>query len=276
MKCLAPFVVCLFALPALADMEVYHPRHRTGEDLRPLVEAALGPEGSVAVDGNTGALVLIGSTPAVAQALELLALQDRRLRTVFIRHETRTIRGLEAAGYRIAWSAGGDSLRIGNVESTRSGAAVVLDAHRGSGSGAQGSSVRVLEGEWARISQGNELLLPTGSYRYPDAVSVAADSGLEVRPRILGDGRVRLDLRPFQSRLRKDSSGLRPGAVVARQGADTTLVVEPGQPTVVGGIGQTGASTSRSIGGGMASGSGQRDSVLVVTVTVEGDPPPAE
>ena len=55
----------LFAVPALADMEVYRPRHRTGEDLRPLVEAALGPQGSVAVDGNTGSLVMIGSAPAV-------------------------------------------------------------------------------------------------------------------------------------------------------------------------------------------------------------------
>ena len=276
MRFLAPWIVVLFALPAFADMEVYHPRHRTGEDLRPLVEAALGPEGSVAVDGNTGALVLIGSGAAVAQALELLALQDRRLRTVFIQHETRTIRGLEAAGYRVAWSAGGDSLRIGNVEATRSGAAVVLDAHRGSGSGVQVSSLRVLEGEWGRIAQGSELLLPTGSHLHPDAVRVAAESGLEVRPRILGDGRVRLDLRPFQSRLRKDPAGVRPGAVVAHQSATTTLVVTPGQPAVVGGIGQSGASTSRSIGSGMASGSGRRDSVLVVTVTVEGDLPPSE
>jgi len=266
---LASFVLLLLALPALADMEVYRPVHRTGEDLRPLVEAALGPEGSVALDGNTGALVMIGSADAIAQALALLALQDRRLRTVFVQHETRTLAELEASGQRVVWSAGGDRLRIGNVESSRSGAAVVLRASRGSKLGSHASSLRVLEGEWGRIAQGSELLLPVGSAFYPDAVRVAADSGLEVRPRILGDGRVRLDLRPFQSRVR-------PGGIVAHQGAVTTLVVTPGQPAVVGGIGRTSQSSSSGRGFTASRGSGQRESVLVVTVTVEDDAREAE
>jgi len=266
---LAPFVLLVFALPALADMQVYRPLHRTGEDLRPLVEAALGPEGSVALDGNTGALVMIGSADAIAQAMALLALQDRRLRTVFVQHETRTLAQLEASGQRVVWSAGGDRLRIGNVESTRSGASVVLRASRGSKLGSHAASLRVLEGEWGRIAQGTEVQLPIGSYLYPDAVRVAADSGLEVRPRVLGDGRVRLDLRPFQSRLR-------PGGVVARQGAFTTLVVTPGQPAVVGGIGRASQSNSSARGFSASRGIGQRDSVLVVTVTVEDDEPAAE
>jgi len=62
-------VALVLAAPARADMEVYRPRHRAGEDLVALVEVALGPDGSVAIDGNTGALVMIGSTAAVAQAL---------------------------------------------------------------------------------------------------------------------------------------------------------------------------------------------------------------
>jgi len=283
-KLLTLALALLFAAPALAEMEVYHPRHRAGEDLRPLAEAALGPEGSVAVDGNTGALVLIGTAAAVGQALELLTLQDRPLRTVLIRHETRTLRGLEAAGYRVAWSAGGESLRVGNVEATRvgnveaarSGAAVVLDAHRGSGDGVQASSLRVLEGEWGRIAQGDEVVLPSGSHRYPDAVRVAADSGLEVRPRILGDGRVRLDLRSFQAQLRTQPSPVRSAASVAHEGAITTLVVTPGVPAVVGGIGRSGASSTGSLGGGARSGSGRRDSVLVVTVTLDDGAPAGE
>ena len=265
MKILAPWLLFLIAVPAFADMEVYHPRHRTGDDLRPLVEVALGPEGSVAIDGNTGALVMIGSGVAIAQALELLALQDRKLRTVFVRHETRSLHDLEAAGHRVVWSVGGNDVRIGNVESTRSGAAVLLGGASRSGGGGHTSSVRVLEGEWAIISQGSEVTLPIGSHRYPDAVRVAADSGLEVRPRILGDGRVRLDLRPFQSRLRA-------GGAVAHQGATTTLVVTPGQPAVVGGIGRAASSASRTLAGGSSRSGGQRDSVLIVTATVDADP----
>jgi hypothetical protein len=255
----------LVAVPAAADMEVYRPRHRTGEDLRPLVEAVLGPEGSVAVDGHTGALVVIGSAQAIAQAMQLLALQDRPLRTVLIQHETRTAAELESAGYRIAWSAGGDDLRVGNVESRESGAAVVIGEGSRRGEGRHASTLRVLEGEWGRIARGSEVLVPIGSHRYPDAVRVTADSGLEVRPRILGDGRVRLDLRPFRSRLRA-------GGAVEREGAATTLVVTPGRPAVVGGIGQAGHTTSGSVAGGASRSRGGHDSLLVVTVTVEDEP----
>jgi len=259
-------VVALLGVgPARAEMEVYQPRHRAGEDLRPLAETALGPEGSVAVDPHTGALVLVGETAAVQQALELLALQDRRLRTVWVEHEMRSLAELEAAGHRIEWSVGGDDLRVGNVTGDRPGARITVGSERRSGEGRDASGVRVLEGEWARIAQGSEVLLPIGSHRYPDAVRVAADSGLEVRPRILGDGRVRLDLRPFRARLG-------PGGVVAREGAETTMVVTPGRPAVVGGIGRAG-STSAGGAGGRASASGQRDSVLVVTVTVDEDAP---
>ena len=68
-----------------------------------------------------------------------------------------------------------------------------------------------------RLDVRPEILLPIGSHRYPDAVRVAAESGIEVRPRVLGDGRVRLDLRPFQGRLRDDGS-------ISYSGAETTLV----------------------------------------------------
>lgn len=269
MKLLAPWIALLFALPALADMQVYRPLHRAGEDLVPLVEAALGPEGSVAVDGNTGALVMIGSAGAIAQALKLLAVQDRALRTVFIEHETRTLRDLEASGQRVAWSVGDGPLRVGNVESSRSGVSLQMGERRDARSGSHGSALRVLEGEWGRISQGSEVLLPIGSARYPGAVRVAADSGLEVRPRILGDGRVRLDLRPFEAKLH-------PGGVVSQQSATTTLVVVPGRPAVVGGIGRSASGSTSTLGGGGARGDARDESLLVVRVTLDEDPPAAE
>ena len=124
-------------------------------------------------------------------------------------------------------------------------------------------SVRVLEGEWGRIATGNEILLPIGSRRYPDAVRVAAESGLEVRPRILGDGRVRLDLRPFQGSLGR-------GGVVTRSGADTTLIVTPGETAVVGGLGGSRSSQSRSLLSGGGQSQSARQQVLLVTVQVDG------
>jgi len=245
-------------------MEVYQPRHRTGEDLLPLAELALGAEGRAAVDPHTNALVLIGSGEAVAEALELLTLQDRRLRSVLVEHETRSASELEAAGFRVVWSVEGGPVRVGNVARPRggSGAALVLRGRSASGAGSRVGTLRVLEGEWGRIAEGTEVLLPIGSHRYPDAVRVAAESGLEVRPRVLGDGRVRLDLRPFQGRLRHDGS-------IAYSGAETTLVVAPGETAVVGGLASQDAGRSGSLAGGASQGSGRREELLLVTVTLD-------
>lgn len=252
------------AAPARAEMEVYQPRHRTAEDLLPLAETALGAEGRVAVDPQTNALVLIGSEEAVAQALELLGLQDRRLRSVLVQHETRSASELEASGYRVVWSVGSGIVRVGNVERPAggSGAAKVLHGRSASGTGSRVGTLRVLEGEWGRIAEGAEALVPIGSLLYPDAVRVAAESGIEVRPRVLGDGRVRLDLRPFQGRLRRDGS-------IAYSGAETTLVVTPGETAVVGRLASEDSGRSGSLASGASKGSGWREELLLVTVTLD-------
>jgi len=249
-------------------MEVYDPRHRTGEDLLPVLEAVLAGEGSAAVDPHTGSIVLVGSGPVVARALELLRRQDRALRTVVIQHETRRAGDLEASGVRIDWSVGGGRTRVGNVVERDGDTRVHVRPHDRSaaGEGADTGLLRVLEGEWGRIARGAEVLLPTGSWRHPDAVRVAAETGLEVRPRVLGGGRVRLDLRPFQG-------SLRPGGVVERASAETTLVVEPGRTVVVGGMTRTTERSGRSRTGGFARSTGRREEVLLLTVTLEGPAP---
>lgn len=261
----------LLTASAAADMEVYHPKHRVAEDLVPLVEAVLAPDGRVAVDSHSGAMVLLGTAEGLAQALELLALQDRPLRTVLIHHETRTQSDLSASGARVAWSTGGGALRVGNVSrgAAGRGAALNLVDRSREGAGSEVGMLRVLEGEWGRIARGSEVVLPTGSWRYPDAVRVAAESGLEVRPRILGDGRVRLDLRPFQASLGR-------GGTVARAGADTTLVVTPGETAVVGGLASARSGSSRSLLSGGVSRDRSEDRVLLVTVTLDdpGTPEP--
>jgi hypothetical protein len=139
------------------------------------------------------------------------------------------------------------------------------DAHRSDGS--QTGTVRVLEGAWGRIASGSEALLPIGSARYPNAVRVAAESGLEVRPRILGDGRVRLDLRPFQASLGR-------GGVVSRSGADTTLVVTPGETAVVGSVSSSRAGRSESLLSGVQQGQEQTQRLLLVTVTIDAETTP--
>jgi hypothetical protein len=79
---------------------------------------------------------------------------------------------------------------------------------------------------------------------------------------------VRLDLRPFQGRLRSDGS-------IAYSGAETTLVVAPGETAVVGGIASQDAARSRSALGGTSQGSSRSEELLLVTVRLDDEPPGA-
>jgi type II secretory pathway component GspD/PulD (secretin) len=258
----------LLATSGRADVEVYRAQHRSADDLLSIAEVAMSEGGSVAVDSNSKSLVLVGSKRELAQALELLALQDQRLRSVLIVHETWAQSELEASGIGIRWSVGGDRWRIGNVVAAPGGSGVavaVADGERRH-EATHTATLRVLEGSWGRIASGSELLVPIGSRRNPGTAVVTADSGLEVRPRILGNGRIRLDLRPFQARFAQ-------GSVVNRSGSETTLVVAPGETAVVGGIDVAGEGAHESFLSSAAAGSGQSRQLLLVTATIDGEPP---
>lgn len=235
MLLLSALLVAL-ATPADAQrrVEVYRARHRTAGELQPLAATALGERGSAAVDPGTNSLVIAGDAAAVADALAVLALQDRALRTVLLHYGSRGDTQLQRAGVRIAWSVAGRSLRIGNVifPDGRSGALVAAGAGQAGASRDLGGMLRILEGQTGRISTGETRPIHTrqrdgwGSTEY-----VRAETGFEARPRILSDGRIEVALRPFEERFQ-------PGSSIEQLSAETVVVVVPGETLAVGGIGR--------------------------------------
>ena len=202
--------VLLVALTTPADaqrrVEVYRARHRTAGELQPLAATALGEHGSAAVDPGTNSLVIAGEAAAVADALAVLALQDRALRTVLLHYGSRGDTQLQRAGVRIAWSVAGRSLRIGNVvfPDGRSGAVIAAGAGQASASRDLGSMLRILEGQTGRISTGEARPIHTRQHDgWRSTEYVRAETGFEARPRVLPDGRVEVALRPFQERFRR-------------------------------------------------------------------------
>jgi len=224
-------LVPLATAAAAPQAEVYRAQHRTAEELLPYAEAALGDEGRAVVDPHSNALVLLSERPELLRsALALLAAQDRALRTVVLEYASRRASELEAAGLRVDWSVASGALRIGNLAMVGAGSALRVAPHaEASRTGATlGGSVRILEGYAGRIATGAST--PLTSLHPGGAVTtyVPADSGLEARARVLGDGRVHLELRPFEARLQAD------GRIETSEAA-TTLVVEPGRTVVIGG-----------------------------------------
>jgi type II secretory pathway component GspD/PulD (secretin) len=266
-------IACALATaPAAADSQVYRPAHRLAGELLPIAEAALAGEGSVVADEGTNSLVLVGPRPALARTLELLAQQDRALRNVVVHYETRRVGDLEAEGVRVAWQVDTGSVRVGNVVLPRPGTAVVVRPEAGGGreQGTQQGMLRVLEGQTGRIASGVEV--PVVSRRWTrfgveeSVGTVQADSGLDVTPRVMGDGRVRLELAPFDARVAGAHAA---GPVVARSGAQTSVSVAPGEKVVVGSLARGATTTSGDVFSGAARSRASEENVLVVWVEID-------
>jgi type II secretory pathway component GspD/PulD (secretin) len=270
----AALAILLLAAPVAARdlVKVYKVQHRTAEELLPLVETALAGEGTAAADRGSNSLVLSGSSAAIAGALVLLAKLDAPLRTVVLRYESRTTRDLDAEGVRVAWSVDAGSVRIGNVIASGDGTQVAI-APEGTSRRREGALVgelRVMDGGSGRLSVGASAPVTTrrvdegwrGTTVSESTTYVSADSGFEVHPRILGDGRIELALRPFES-------SLRPGGRVAYSTAETRLVLEPGTTTVVGGLLRDTRESRIDVPSGAGRASASDESLLLITAGIE-------
>lgn len=257
----------LAPLPALAQrrVEVYKMRYRAAEDLLPVIETLLSGSGSVALDRGTNSLVLIGDPAAVADALALLGAQDRRLRTVVLRYDTRRMSELEAQGVDVRWTVEAGDFRIGNARrSPGSGSSVSIRAGADERRAEEGFSglVRVTEGESGRIETGTTVPYTTGGRWGSTTQLVTAQTGFEARPRILGDGRVEVDLAPFAGRIGRDGR-------IESAGASTVVTIAPGETVVVGGLARAEQGSSVRMPSGAERSRSQDDTVLLLRADVE-------
>lgn len=254
----------LLAAPAAAEVRVYKVQHRSAEELLPLAQTALAGEGSATLDHGTNSLVLVGTGPALDTALELLAAQDRRLRSVVLHYDSQRRRDLDASGVHVDWSAGSGALRVGNVRFPDGGnrADVVLEARTRRGDSDLAGSVRILEGQSGRVVTGTTVPVVTRDLYGESTHFVNAESGFEVRPRILGDGRVQLAIEPFDAQLGR-------GGSVEFLEAASTLVLEPGRTVALGGTRREATERDTDVFSGAEASRRSDDRVLLLRVEVE-------
>jgi type II secretory pathway component HofQ len=260
--------VTLAAGAAAGDrtLAVYDPQHRPAAELLPLARVALGAEGEAMVDAGTNQLVLVGTRSALAETVELLRKQDRAPRVVVLRYESQRLDELEGRGLRVDWSAGTGGVRIGNVQRRPASDVDVRARAFGVATEREGGLrgvVRVLEGRTGRIGGGTSVPVTRRSLLDVDTTWVTAESGFEARPRILGDGRVLVELQPVESSV--DARGR-----VRFSGAATTLTLRPGETVAIGAIDRS--STTRATGSRVLAASQEtRESrILLLGVEVEG------
>ncbi|MEN8185350.1 MAG: hypothetical protein ABFS46_22770, partial [Myxococcota bacterium] len=247
-------------------------------ELLPVVETTLASEGTAAVDPRTNSLILIGEPRAIAVTLELLALQDRALQTVVVVAWSAETVWLSASGYSVEWSSDTRALPWGRLRAgppaatdpeaigddvavLGSRAALRAEAIRAEEGGAFSTTLRILEGERGRITSGRVVPFATRGDGGATTALIETRSGLLVRPRILGNGYVQLDLAAFDG-------SLEDGGAASFAGASTRIVTTPGETLVVGGIERRG---DRSEAEGLAEvrGVSEADSVLLLQVDLE-------
>jgi type II secretory pathway component HofQ len=260
------------AWPAAAQVfRTYEVSHRTADELLPLVETAMSGEGRVAADRRTNTLVLSGSRQAVESALALLATLDVRTRSVLLRYESRGTQELAARGARVRWSTDAGPVRIGNVAwPGGSRAEVHVDEGVMRSSGTLAGTLNILDGQTGRIATGASVPVttrrvqpgPAGPSWTESTSYVAADSGFEASPRILGDGRIELSLRPFDASVARDGT-------LSHSGAQTRIVLEPGRTVAIGGFLRDAQAEQRSALSGAGSSRGGDEKLLLVTAEIQ-------
>ena len=268
---LAPLVVTLalallcIAAPAHAERatHVYRAKHRPAQELLPIAQAGLGAEGSAVVDRGTNSLVLIGDPAAIEAALALLAAQDQRQRTIVLRYESRSLAELEASGVQIEWSVRTGGVRIGNARlpGGASGLSVRLRERSARETGSFSGQLRLVDGASGRISTGTEIPIAVRRRRGVTTELVRAESGFEARARVLGDGRVRVQLLPFETR---------PGAGGSLDFAlaETELELASGETAVIGEIANR-TSEQRGSPASRDDSDVSEERVLLLTATLE-------
>jgi len=261
-------LIGFLASPADAQrrVEIYKVQFRIAEELLPLAEIAMGSAAGVTLDRGTNTLVLMGDAETVAATVALLASQDRALRTVVIRYESMTTRELLARGYEIRWHAATGNSRIGNVR-VRSSADASVDVRTKAElrklTDSFRSTMRVTEGARTRIETGTIVPFGVSGPSGTTTEYVDASTGFEADARILGDGRVRIDLESFAAEPVGEAGS------IASTLASTQVVVEPGDTIVVANSDRSNDEVRRQRLGSKQSATRREEAVWVLHVEVE-------
>jgi hypothetical protein len=260
-------------------VEVIPLKYRTAEQIIPVIQPLVGPEGSVG--GFQGQLILRATPANLEEIRRILARIDtapRRL-VITVRQGAQGERSRRAA--EVSGFAGNDRARVfvpGSGETSGGNVVIrpgddrlrarVIDSQRADADQST-QTVQVLEGSSAFIRMGETRAVPTRQVRrtviggqvveqvvesteYRDA-----STGFYVLPRVTGD-RVMLDVSPH----RDSFSGQSPGAVSVQR-VVTTVSGRLGEWIELGGIDQASSSQSSALLGAESRSAADRRQVLI-------------
>ncbi len=239
---LALFALLNFALPTASQARVtlYKANHRLASELLPYAEASMGSEGKVQLDPSRNSILLVGDDALIERTVDLLKAQDTAARTIQLLYEHVTQTELREHNLNIQWKGNyghiilgdGKPLNKDGLHVRQDGLHVRLrNLQRSSEDRFQGK-LMIMEGQSGRIATGRSVPIQSRSKKYGTHTEfITAESGFEAQPTVLGNGKIRLEIRPFREQF--ESNGQ-----VAFTEASTLIVLSPGDSVVLGGVAQ--------------------------------------
>lgn len=265
---LALLLVLLFALfsagaqAAGTELKTFQLQNRTAQEVIPIIKPLLPTDAGIS---GTGYTLFVRSTPEnlheVARLLKQLDTAPRNL-IVTVHQGLLTDDELQGGGVsgRIGNDQGSVTIRSGNGGNHQPGGSVaigqgenrarvqVYQTQRKAGDETD-QRLRVLEGQWARISIGQQVPVPQstivqtpGGFAAQQSIEYKdVSSGFEVRPRVSGDT-VTMEVRPF-----RNTPAATGGGAIDTQSIVTTVSGRVGQWIELGGVAEQSDSSGNAV-----------------------------
>lgn len=252
---------------AAAEVQVHTVEHRPAEELLPLVESALGEGARAGVDPATNSIVVTGSAESIRAVGLLLERLDVARRQVLVTVESRSSRALRGADYRVEWADAGDRMRVGRLvaegsrarhPSAAGGAGFVVSS---AGEEAFSTSLRILDGDVGMIEIGRSTTITDRRIFGTTTAIVEVKTGLLAAPRVFADGRIELQLTPYEGDVSREAD-------TRTMGAETTVVLQSGEVVVVAGLGRRGAGAGQDAFAWRSASEAGEEVLLLVSASV--------
>jgi type II secretory pathway component GspD/PulD (secretin) len=216
-----------------AELELYRPKHRSAQELAPLIDPLLGAEGGAVPDAGTGSLLLSGSAEGLARAQALLSQLDVPLARYRVESRIESREALRLRGYTHEGEFQLGSLRIARLrepDHTQRREPGALRQYRTRGDERTWQSLLVAEGSSAELWTGSTIPFRARNFEFRDREErvleieplLAVRTGLELRPRSLPEGGVELEMAAVAAR-----GGT--GVDISRTSSSTRLRVRLGE-----------------------------------------------
>ena len=218
------------------DVAVIRIKYRGAEELAPIVQSLLSPDGHLSVDTRVNSLVIVDNPAAIRRVHDYLnrfdvPIERLRIRVRFYEKQTDDQRSASVDG-----SASGQDWRITTGRQNKDGVEVNLENRKRDQNSVSEYFVMTSSGTPAYIATGKEIpYRQTWGYRLGrhrkktgPVTYKRIETGFEVTPRIVGD-QVNLKIVP---RVAQDNTA---DGVIRFHGAQTHLVVPLGQWVEIGG-----------------------------------------